>query len=86
VRFLTQEELVAVIDRGVTESKWAVVDRPLYLVAAMTGLRQEELLALRFIDLDLERSRCVCDRPTCEANSRRRNRDEASAASHSRIA
>ena len=31
VRFLTQEELVAVIDRGVEESTWAVVDRPLYL-------------------------------------------------------
>ena len=54
MRFLTQEELVAVIDRGVKESKWAVVDRPLYLVAAMTGLRQGELLALRWIDLDLQ--------------------------------
>ena len=36
------------IDRGVKESKWAAVDRPLYLVAAMTGLRQGELLALRW--------------------------------------
>jgi integrase len=35
---------------GVEESKWAGVDRPLYLVAAMTGLRQGELLALRWID------------------------------------
>ena len=31
MRYLTQEELVAVIDRGVAETKWAVVDRPLYL-------------------------------------------------------
>ena len=30
-----------------------VIDRPLYLVAAMTGLRQGELLGLRWIDLDV---------------------------------
>jgi integrase len=31
------------------------VERPLYLTAAMTGLRQGELIALRWIDVDLER-------------------------------
>ena len=30
-----------------------LVERPLYLMAAMTGLRRGELLGLRWIDLDL---------------------------------
>ena len=54
IRFLTQDELMAVITRGVGDSRWASVDRPLYLMAAMTGLRQGELLGLRWIDLDVQ--------------------------------
>ena len=53
VRFLTQEELIAVVEHGVAGSRFELVDRPLYLMAAMTGLRQGELLGLRWIDLDL---------------------------------
>lgn len=54
IRFLSQDELMAVIDYGIDDgSRWAVIDRPLYLVAAMTGLRQGELLGLRWIDLDV---------------------------------
>jgi integrase len=33
-------------------SSWSVVERPLYLMAAMTGLRKGELLALRWRDVD----------------------------------
>jgi integrase len=53
VRFLTQGELIAVVERGVRGSSWELVERPLYLMAAITGLRQGELLGLRWIDLDL---------------------------------
>ena len=53
IRYLTQDELVAVIDRGVDGVEMGAVERPLYLMAAMTGLRQGELLGLRWIDLDL---------------------------------
>jgi integrase len=41
---------MAVIDRGIEHSPVAVVERPLY---PMTGLRQGELLGLRWIDLDM---------------------------------
>ena len=52
IRFLTQRELVAVIEHGVPDDAWGRIERPLYLMAAMTGLRQGELLALRWRDLD----------------------------------
>jgi integrase len=38
--------------RGVPDDEWGVVERPLYLMAAMAGLRQGELLAVRWRDLD----------------------------------
>ena len=53
VRFLSQEELIAVVEQGVRGSSWELVERALYLMAAMTGLRQGELLGLRWIDLDM---------------------------------
>jgi len=40
VRYLTQGELMAVVDRGTDGSLWSHMERPLYLMAAMTGLRQ----------------------------------------------
>ena len=52
IRYLKQEELVAVIERGVPDDELGPIERPLYLMAAMTGLRQGELLALRWLDLD----------------------------------
>jgi integrase len=52
VRFLVQAELLAVLEGGIPEDAMAVVERPLYLMAAMTGLRQGELLGLRWRDLD----------------------------------
>jgi integrase len=53
IRFLRQEELAAVLDTGIPDDEWGFLERPLYLMAAMTGLRQGELLALRWQDLDI---------------------------------
>jgi integrase len=58
IRFLKQAELVAVLERGVPDDALGKLERPLYLMAAMTGLRQGELLALRWLDLD-DRARKV---------------------------
>jgi integrase len=52
IRFLTQDELLALIVRGIPADDWGRVERPLYLMAAMSGLRQGELLGLRWLDLD----------------------------------
>lgn len=57
VRFLTLEELDALIAHARPKDPRQSVDlqaldRVLYLVAAMTGLRQGELLALRWMDVD----------------------------------
>jgi len=56
IRFLQPEELEAVI-RAVPADALGAVERPLYLAAAMTGLRQGELLALRWSDVDWSASR-----------------------------
>jgi integrase len=51
IRFLQPEELEAVV-RAVPDDELGGVERALYLTAAMTGLRQGELLALRWRDVD----------------------------------
>ncbi len=51
IRFLQPPELEALI-RSVPADTHGRVERPLYLTAAMTGLRQGELLALRWRDVD----------------------------------
>jgi integrase len=51
VRFLQPHELDAVI-RAVPDDTLGSVERPLYLTAALTGARQGELLALRWLDVD----------------------------------
>jgi integrase len=43
--------------RAVPDDALGAVERPLYLTAAMTGLRQGELLALRWSDVDWRASR-----------------------------
>jgi hypothetical protein len=53
IRFLRQEELAAVLDTGIPDDEWGFLERPLYLMAAMTGLRRGELLALRWQGLDI---------------------------------
>jgi integrase len=51
VRFLDDVELDELL-RAVPEDGLGSVDRLIYLTAAMTGLRQGELLALRWRDVD----------------------------------
>jgi integrase len=51
IRFLQPEELEAVL-RAVPADELGAVERPLYLTAAMTGLRQGELIGLRWVDVD----------------------------------
>jgi integrase len=52
IRYLTHDELTALLEGGIPEDALGLVERPLYLMAAMTGLRQGELLGLRWLDLD----------------------------------
>lgn len=51
IRYLTPAEVEALV-RAVGEGRFARTDRTLYLTAAMTGLRQGELIALRWGDVD----------------------------------
>ena len=52
IRFLEHEEVEALLRAIDTDDEFAGVDRPLYLVAVTCGLRQGELLALRWRDVD----------------------------------
>ncbi len=51
IRFLTHEEVEALL-RSVGDDEFAAVDYPLFLVAVTCGLRQGELIALRWRDVD----------------------------------
>jgi integrase len=51
IRFLEREELEALL-RSVPDDDLGHVERRMYLTAAMTGMRQGELLALRWRDVD----------------------------------
>lgn len=54
IRFLDQDELETLLSAvDSTEEPFGPTDRILFLTAAMTGLRQGELLALRWRDIDL---------------------------------
>lgn len=55
IRFIDLEELEALL-RVVPDDVLGAVERPLYLTAAMTGLRQGELIALRWKDVDWKAS------------------------------
>lgn len=56
IRFLTVDEVESLIDAAVA-GEYRHVDRPLYAAAAMTGLRQGELIALRWQDIDWQAQR-----------------------------
>jgi integrase len=56
IKFLSREELEALM-RAAPDDYLGDVERPLYLCAAMTGLRQGELIALRWCDVDWSASR-----------------------------
>jgi integrase len=51
IHFLTVEEVNALVGAA-QPGEYAALDRALYLTAAMTGLRQGELVALRWCDVD----------------------------------
>jgi integrase len=51
IRFLTNEQLEALL-RAVPADELGPLERAIYLCAALTGLRQGELLALRWCDVD----------------------------------
>ena len=51
IRFLDQEEVEALL-RAVPDDVLGAIERPLYLLAATSGLRQGELVALRWRDID----------------------------------
>jgi integrase len=51
IRFLEPEEIEALL-RGVPDDDLGRIERRMYLAAAMTGMRQGELLALRWRDVD----------------------------------
>jgi integrase len=56
IRYLTMEEVEAVL-RAVPDDDLGRVERPLYLMAAMTGMRRGELVGLRWGDVDWEAKR-----------------------------
>jgi integrase len=57
IQFLTQPELEQLLTTSYPEDAWGQIEPTLYLTAAMTGLRQGELLGLRWRDVDLESKR-----------------------------
>lgn len=53
IRFLGKDELEALVEAiDVDKQPFGAIDRAIVLTAAMTGMRQGELLALRWMDID----------------------------------
>jgi integrase len=52
IRFLSPEDVEALLRAVDLDHDWGPTEHALYLTAAMTGLRQGELLALRWRDVD----------------------------------
>src|SRR3954452_10369872 len=53
IRFLDQAQLEALLAAPFPDDAWGQIEPVLYLTAAMTGLRQGELLGLRWRDVDI---------------------------------
>jgi integrase len=54
IRFLDQDELEQLLATRYLDDAFGRIERSLYLTAAMTGLRQGELLGLRWRDVDFD--------------------------------
>jgi Phage integrase family/Phage integrase, N-terminal SAM-like domain len=78
IRFLTEDELEALL-RATTDPR----DRVMYMIAAMTGLRQGELLALRWQDVDWPAAASGSGVTTCVVSGARQRHVAAAAASRS---
>jgi integrase len=52
IQHLDQPEVVRLLDAAESDAEFGVVDRAMFLTSAMCGLRQGELLALRWGDVD----------------------------------
>jgi integrase len=52
IKYLSQAELGAILRDGIPDDAWGRLEQALYLTAAMTGLRQAELIGLRWRDVD----------------------------------
>jgi integrase len=57
IQFLDQEELDKLVDGAYPDDAFGRIEPTLYLTAAMTGLRQGELLGLRWRDVDFDARR-----------------------------
>ena len=82
IRFLEPEEVEALL-RGVPDDDLGRVERRMYLAAAMTGMRQGELLALRWRDIDWPARACASAAASSAASSARPSPSAPRAASRS---
>ncbi len=57
IKFLDQAELEQVLAVGSPDDAFGSIEAPIYVTAAMTGLRQGELLGLRWRDIDFDARR-----------------------------
>lgn len=81
IQFLEQPELEKLLAIPYPPDAWGGVEPTLYLTAAMTGLRQGELLGLRWRDVDLEARKSGSSRRSCAASSPTRSQSAPDAPS-----